>query len=66
VTKPLRINLDAAHHDLLLKVRQRIVERNKQRSVDGEYRSFEGWTFKDIIQRGIGLVAADVDDGRVI
>jgi len=58
--KPLHVELDDHAHEKLLRARHAIVERNKERAISGEIRLFEGTTFKDIIQRGIGLVVAEV------
>ena len=58
--KPLHINLDQHTHELLRRVRHTIVERNKERAANGQHTAFEGATFRDIVARGIDLVAAEV------
>jgi hypothetical protein len=60
VVKPLHIELDQHSHEQLLLIKRTVVERNKERSIAGDYRSLEGATFKHIIQRGIGMVAREV------
>jgi hypothetical protein len=60
--KPIRINLDPFAHDLLQRAKRSIQERNLERAMSGQHDAFEGATFKDIVQRGIALVAAEVID----
>jgi hypothetical protein len=58
--KPLHLELDQHVYDRLLAVRHAIVERNKERAVGGLHTAFEKASFKDIVSRGIDLVAAEV------